>query len=346
MDPASPASEPAAEPVPSDLPVDAPGADPAAVDPTDPLAVALDPAASAAVDPAAEPAAAAKPKADLTARLASMSRKAREAAIKARTAEQAAEAATAKLADLDARLDAARKDPTKVKELLAMVGLDFRKVVDVYAETPDLTPEQQANKLLADTRNEVAELKKSIEADATKATEQKNAAALAERLAEIGQAVAKAGDKAEICARLGEEASRDIFGIVTDAWNRAGRPVLDPGEFEDAVNAAIEKQEMIYEDRGKKLAKKSKTIAAEAAVAATKTKSGLPKGLVREDEDLSEKDKKIVEGLIDMTAPAAGSQRTKPRTIGSAMGGSAPPRATPSGEQDPRDALRDVLALA
>jgi hypothetical protein len=309
-----------------------------------------DPLAEVLAD-AAEPApAAAKPKVDLTARLAALSRGKREATIAARAAELKATEAQTKLADLDSALDAARKDPKKVKDLLARVGLDFRQVVDVYAEDDSVaTPETLAAKTLADTKAAVDELKAERAKDAAAAQAKAVEAQRVETLAGISQTIAKAADKYEICARLGDEAANDVFTIVTDAWQRAGRPQLDPGEFEDAVAAAIETQELRYEERGKKLAKTAKgaaaaTAAGAAPTARTSKKTGLPAGLVREDHgELSDKDKAIIEGLVDKSAPAETSQRTKPRTISSSLGGSAPPRTVATGEMDPREAFRSLF---
>lgn len=370
MDPTSTASE--ATPAATDAapaPVEgaqAEGAEPAAPLPPDPLEAALAatetaaPAGEGAPAPAAagdtpapaDPAAAAKPRVDLTARLASMSRKAREAALAAKAAEQRAAAAEQQAQSFAGLFEKVKGDPKAVKELLAKAGVDFRQVVDVYAEDEaPATPEQVAAKAIEGVKAELDALKKAREDEAKAAASRANEAQLAETLAGIQQAISKAGDKAELCARLGEEAARDVFGIVTDAWNRAGRPQLTPEDFNESVAYAIEKQELIYEERGKKLAKGAKPATPGAPAPAATTATGLPRGLVASDKApaagtsaLSEKDQEIVNGLIDKTAPAAGSQRAKPRTIGSSLGGSAPPRATTDGAQDPRDALRDVLA--
>lgn len=367
MDPTSTASEatPAAAdaaPAPAEG-AQTEGAEPAAPLPPDPLEAALaatetaapagEGAPAAAGDTPADPAAvAAKPRVDLTARLASMSRKAREAALAAKAAEQRAAAAEQQAQSFAGLFEKVKGDPKAVKELLAKAGVDFRQVVDVYAEDEaPATPEQVAAKAIEGVKAELDALKKAREDEAKAAASRANEAKLAETLAGIQQAISKAGDKAELCARLGEEAAREVFGIVTDAWNRAGRPQLTPEDFNESVAYAIEKQELIYEERGKKLAKGAKSATPGAPAPAATTATGLPRGLVASDKApaagasaLSEKDQEIVNGLIDKTAPAAGSQRAKPRTIGSSLGGSAPPRATTDGSQDPRDALRDVLA--
>jgi hypothetical protein len=360
MEPTSPASEPSvaspdaaggagADPMDplgqSDGPIagaaagDAPGASDSGAPAADPLAQAL-----AEAD---KPAAAAKPKVDLTARLASMSRKAREAAIAARDAERRAEEAQAKATDWETAIAAAKsKGPEAVRALLDKAGVPFRTVVDAYAELPDLTAEQQASKLLADTKAAVDELKAERDKDTQAAQARAIEAQRVEMLAGISQTIAKQAEKFEICARLGGEAANDVFSIVTNAWNQAGRPQLEPGEFEDAVAAAIETQELRYEERGKKLAKTAKGAAVIAAAAAPRTskRTGLPAGLVREDSgELSDKDKAIIDGLVDKSAPAETSQRAKPRTISSSLGGSAPPRAAATGEMDPREALRSLF---
>jgi hypothetical protein len=333
----------------------APGPDPTApavVDDSAPPAPAdgAPPPAVPAATPTPEPVAAKRP--DLTGRLAALSKQSREAARAARTAEQRAKAAESKAADFEAILSKAATDPSAMDALFSKAGLTFDTIVNRYADaTPQLTPEQARDKAIEELRAETAAIKKAREDEvnaARNAAAQRQAeAARAETLGSIAQTIAKQADKYEICARLGEEAANDVFAEVVSTWNKAGRPELMPGEFEEAVAAAIEHQELIYEDRGRKLAKGQRTPAATPA-AATAAKTGLtpkgeplPDGLIR--GALSEKDEDILKGLTDKTAPAYESQRAKPRTINSSLGGSAPPRAPARGAMDPRDALREVL---
>ena len=305
------------------------------------------PAAQVQSEPAAK-------RPDLTGRLAALSKQTREAARAARTAEQRAAAAEAKAADFEAIISKAASDPAAMDALFSRAGLTFDTIVNRYADaTPQLTPEQAQAKAIDELRAEVNAQKQAREAEATAA---RNAAiqrqaeqARAETIGSISQAIAKQADKYEICARLGEEAANDVFGVVVKAWNDAGRPQLMPGEFEEAVDAAIQQKELEYENRGKKLSKQAKAAAAQAAAAAP-AKTGLagkedplPKGLVPTSR-LTDTDEDILRGLTDKTAPAADSQRARPRTINSSLGGSAPPRAPARGSMDPRDALREVLA--
>lgn len=313
--------------------------------------------APAAGTPAAPAEPAAPARADVTARLAALSKQNREAARAARAAEQRAAAAEAKAADFDTLIAKAANDPAAMDALFAKANLNFEKIVNRYAETtPELTAEQSQAKAIDDLRAELQAQKQAREDErrAAEATALRRQAetAKAETLGSISQMITKQADKYEICARLGDEAASDVFTEVVDAWKKAGQPQLMPGEFEEAVQAAIELQELRYEERGKKLAKAARAAAgAPPAGAAAPAKEGLaPKGdplpaeLIGGGKTISDKDTDILKGLIDKTAPAYDSQRAKPRTINSSLGGSAPPRAPARGSMDPRDALREVLA--
>lgn len=316
------ATPPAGNPVVGDVPADSPVAEQSTGDPA-----------------ATEPPAAAAPKTpNLTARLAALSKEKREAQKQAKAAQAAKEALEARLQPVDKLLARAQSgDMTVIPELFKLTGLDFRKIVEFHAgqgEQPEADP-------VSELKNEIAELKKARE-DETKAAQQRaQEASRAEMLGSIRTAIKANAEKFEICDRLGDEAAADVFAEVAEAWNKAGRPQLEPGEFDEAVLAAIEIQEGRYEERGKKLAKKAKAAAAQPA--ATQAETDLPAGLTASDS-ISDKDADILKGLIDKTAPATNSPRAKPRTIGRDMGGSAPPRVAPTGDRDPREALRDLIA--
>ena len=142
-----------------------------------------------------------------------------------------------------------------------------------------------------------------------------------------------------------------MYGEVLRAWNEAGRLPFEPGEYEQAVLAAADLVELRYEARGKLLVKQAK-----AAAAATEDKTGKngaaskggrkkdPLEAVAEGGALSDKDQAIVDGLLDKTAPAEGSQRARPRGINSELRNGSPRGSSSSAGMDSRDALRDVLA--
>lgn len=337
-----------------------PSEGPAALDPgAAPAPAAQQPGASPA--PAAAegqpPAAAPEPRANLTARLAALSRENREAARRAREAEAARTAAEAKATDFETLLQKAATDPAAMDALFKRAGLTFETVVNRYAEQPvELTPEQAQAKAIEDLRKEVAAEKEARAKEAQAAAERAAQAQRAETIATISQTIGKQAEKFEICARLGEEAANDVLTEVVSSWNKAGRPELMPGEFEEAVQAAIELQELRYEERGKKLMKQARAAAAAPAPAAAPGAAApaaqpslapkgdpLPAGLTG-STPISDKDADIIRGLTDKTAPAYDSQRAKPRTINSSLGGSAPPRAPARGAMDPRDALREAIA--
>lgn len=343
--------EPASTPAPVSTPADAPAGDPApgtdttTGDPAEPVTEA--PVADPGAEPAApaEPAAAApptKPRVDLTARLAKLSREKRESDLAAKAAARERDEAKANLQKFDSRLAKAKAgDPAEVRALLQEAGIEFRTIVDAYAEQPDpesLPPEAKQAAAVEAVRKELDALKKQREDEAKDAAARAAKAAEAQMVAGVTETITKQAEKFEICARLGDEAARDVLKEVTTAWQKAGQPELMPGEFEEAVQAAIEVCEMRYEERGKKLVKQAK---APGAVPAS-TDSKLPPAL-QGAVALSDKDADIVAGLIDKSAPLASSQRAKPKTIGSSLGGSAPPRDLSRGDMDPRDALRAVL---
>jgi len=324
-------------------------------------APAAQPAAAAPVPADAQsPAATPEPRANLTARLAALSRENREAARARREAEAARAAAEAKATDFETLLTKAASDPAAMDALFKRANLTFEAVVNRYADQPtELTPEQAQAKAIEDLRKEVAAEKEARAAEAKAAAERAAQTQRAETLATISQTIGKQAEKFEICARLGEEAAADVLAEVVSSWNKAGRPELMPGEFEEAVQAAIELQEIRYEERGKKLMKQARAAAAAAAAppagtpgapAAAAAATGLaPKGEplpagLTPSTPISDKDADIIKGLTDKTAPAYDSQRAKPRTINSSLGGSAPPRAPARGSMDPRDALREALA--
>jgi colicin import membrane protein len=316
-------------------------------------APAVDPAAPAGTPPAAEPAPAVEARANVTARLAALSKQNREAARATRAAEQRAAAAEAKAAEWDAIAAKAASDPATMDRALAKLNVNFEQIVNRYADAnPELTPEQAQAKAVEELRADLAAQKKAIadeKAAAQAQTAQRQAqAARIETIGSISQTIAKQAEKYEICARLGDEAANDVFSTVVQNWKAAGQPQLMPGEFEDAVAAAIELQELRYEERGKKLAKAAARAAAPAngtpgaKTALAPKGDALPDGLIG-GSSLSDKDADILKGLTDKTAPAYESQRAKPRTINSSLGGSAPPRTPARGAMDPRDALREVL---
>lgn len=302
----------------------------------DPAAAVVEAAAAAE---AAKVAAAAKKQPNLTARLAALSTEKREAQKAARAAEQKATQLAERLAPLDAMLARAQSgDLSVIPQLFKATGLDFKKVVEFHAgqgEEPTVDP-------IAELKNEIADLRKTRDEETKAAATRAQQANIATTLGGIAGTIKANAEKFEICARLGDEAARDVFKGVSDAWVEAGSPDLEPGEFEEAVLAQIEVQEMAYEKRGALLAKKARAAAAPAAATALATKnSDLPADI--SGGPMSDKDEDILNGLIDKSAPGASSQRAKPRTISSALGGSAPPRTVSRGDMDPREALRELL---
>lgn len=364
MDPAS-AAAPAPETAVTDAPppaadppapaADTPPGDPAATPPAgDPPADDKTPA-----DPPAAAAPEAKKGPNLTARLAEMSREKRELERQARQAAKERDEAQSRAKDLDTILERAKTDNTVIPMLFEKAGLDFKRVVDFYAaDGAEKTPDQLQQEALASLKGEVDALKKQRDKEAAEAKQRADQAAIQEQVAGIAQVIAKGGEKFEICARLGDEAARDVHKLVVETWVKIGSPDLMPGEYDEAVLAAIETKELEYEERGKKLAKATKsgtpaTPAAEGAQApaqgaptngAHKNPTGLPDGLTAATSKLSDKDEDIVKGLIDRTAPGNSSQRAKPRTINSQLGGSAPPKAPARADMDPREALRAITA--
>jgi hypothetical protein len=293
----------------------------------------------------------------VTARLAALSRENREAkriAREAGNARKAAEAraaeAAAKISDFDALIAKAKADPSTIPALVDKLGITFERIVESYAASgEEATAEAKTAKELADIRAELAETKKLRETELAEKTRRAEESQRTEVISTISQRIEKAKDKFEICARLGDEAANDVFKLVVATWEKAGRPELMPGEFEEAVDAAMEVTEAGYEDRGKKLAKAARAAATPGATATNDSNKG---GLVKQGvalpdsltaKPLSDKDQDILRGLTDKTAPAYDSQRAKPRTINSSLGGSAPPRQSTPGAMDPRDALREVL---
>lgn len=339
--PADPTQTPAA----ADPPVgDAPPAEGAeAAASADPTAKPKAAKAKAKEEPAEPPA---KQGPDLTARLAKMSRENRETRTALREAERRATEAAQRATDFESIL-ALGKDEAKIPDLLAKLGIPFEKVVSAYAGQPEQTPEQKRDAEIAALRKRLDDdaVAKAKDADDAKARDDaaKEASARAQYVDMCGQAIKAKADQFEICARLGEEAANDVFGLVITAWGKAGKPELMPGELDEAIATAIEVQELKYEQRGKQLAKGlAKPNGANGAANGAKKDSELPAGLTA--SKLSDTDEAILSGLIDKTAPAAGSQRAKPRTINSSLGGSAPPKSAARGSMDPRDALREVLA--
>ena len=346
----SPAAAPAPAPAPD--PASTPAADPPAPatptgDTPAPGTPATPPAPAEGTPPAAAAPADVKPKLNVTARLAALSSENRRAQAAIRQAEARAEAAAAKASEFESAVEAAKNSPAAVKALLEKIGVPFERVVDAYAEQ-ELTPDQKVAAQLAAVQKRLDDDAAAREREAQAAQQRALENDRAEKIGGIVESIKAGADKFEICARLGEEAANDVFAEVVTAWNKAGRPQLMPGEYEEAVQAAIELTELRYEERGKKLAK---TKAANGAVngngahAPAANGSDLPAGLTA-DKPISDKDEDILKGLIDKTAPAFGSARAKPRSINSELGGSAPPPAPARGSMDPRDALRDVLAGA
>jgi hypothetical protein len=298
---------------------------------------------AAKAKPAEPPPAAAKKEPNLTARLASLSRDNRETRAALKAAEDKATAAAQRVTDFEAVL-ALGKDDATIPALLERLGIPFEKVVNAYAGQPEQTAEQLRDAKLAALEKKLNDDAAARQAEADKAKVEadasREASARAEYVGMCGKAITANAGKYEICARLGDEAANDVFGLVIKAWGDAGKPQLMPGELEEAIEKAVEVQELKYEERGKQLAKQG--AKPNGAAAATAKDSDLPPHLT--GGKLSDKDDDILSGLIDKTAPATSSQRAKPRTINSSLGGSAPPRQPARGSMDPRDALREVLA--
>jgi hypothetical protein len=319
---------------------------------------ASDPDAPAGGKPAAAPDARAARQASLTGRLAELSTARREAERKVRVLERERDEARQQSAAFGQLLQQARAgDKDAIPKLFEAAGLDFQKVVEFYAAEPGqgaapATPEAKAIAAVADLQAKFAAWEKDRDEAVARNTATAREAQRLEHVAAIGKTIAKNSEKFEISARLGDEAAEAVFAEVVNAWEKAGRPALEPGEYDDAVLAAIDYVELQYEERGRKLAKQGKkpatgepaaTPAGAAAGAEVKLDkdTGLPEGLA--GGKLSETDEQILAGLIDKTAPGANSQRAKPRTINSQLGGSAPPKLRATGDMDPREAFRALL---
>lgn len=330
-----------------------------------PAEVGTEPGAGGASEPAAaakgkqEPAAAvpaeppAKKGPDVTGRLAHLSRQNREAQQALRQAEADKTAAQARVAEFDALLSQA-KNKADIPGLLAKLNIPFEDIVNAYADVqePDLTPEQVEAQA---TKKAIEDLRAKLEEQERVSGEERKAAAVraenaarADAIAGIVQTIAKSADKNEICARLGDEAASEVWSTVLTAWDKLGRPQLMPGEYEEAVERAIEVVELRYEERGRKLAKTAKVNGTSNGHGAAPggNANGAPKGSAAGNGDgkLSETDEALLSGLIEKQAPGASATRAKPRTINSSLGGSAPPKNPARGGMDPRDALREVLA--
>lgn len=328
---------------------------------------AKDPEAEPAKEPV-KPEEAQKPRPNLTARMAALSTEKRVAERKARDAEAArtaaeakATAAEAKAREIDDMLAKARGDRKLIPALLKRAGLDFEEIVNAYAEQNEEPRELTADDKIAaleakieedraarakDAEDREAERKR--EATARAAREEENARL--EYVAGIAETIKKNAEKFEICARLGDEAATDVFNIVIRAWDKGGREPLLPGEFEEAVLAAVDVQELRYEERGQKLQKQLKANG--TANGAGNGKPNGHNGTTGAGKDskqpatngaLSDKDAEIAQALIDKTSAGQTSSRPKPRTINSSLGGSAPPTAPTRGSMDPKEALREVL---
>lgn len=345
---------PAADAPPADAPVgDAPasGDQPPADDGTAAAASADAKPAKAPKGKKDEPPPAPEPKRgpDVTARLAALSRDNRETRKALRTAENAAATAAARAGEFDALIaKAQRGDDTAIEEVFQKFGFDFTRVVNHFAGKGDEpTPEQKRDREIADLRAKYEANERRLAEEAQRQQVAQAEGQRQEMLGGIAQTIQKQADKFEICARLGEEAANDVLTEVSKAWEKSGRHPLEPGEYEDAVDKAIEFVELQYEERGKKLMKGAAKANganghANGANGAAKVSLELPANLA--GGKLSDKDEDIIAGLIDKTAPGASSQRNKPRTINSSLGGSAPPKQPATGAMDPREALRQVLA--
>lgn len=326
-----------------------------------------EPEADPAKDPA-KPEDAAKPRPNLTARMAALStekrvaeRKAREAEAGRTAAEAKATAAERKASEIDELLVKARGDRKLIPALLKRAGLEFEEIVNAYAEQNEEPRELTADDKIAALEAKIEEdraarakesqdreAERKREETARTAREEENARL--EYIAGISETIKKVADKFEICARLGDEAATDVFDLVIKTWDKAGRPKLMPGEFEEAVLSAIDVQELRYEERGKKLQKQLKANG--TANGAGNGKSNGSNGANGAGKDskqpatngaLSDKDAEIAQALIDKTSAGNQSSRPKPRTINSSLGGSAPPTTPARGTMDPKEALREVL---
>jgi len=294
----------------------------------------------------AEPSARSGP--DLTRRLADMSRDNREHRKALADTTRELESAHQRLADFDGLIKRSQAgDGAAIEEIYNRFGLSFEKIVDYHAGKPDPTPEQARDAEVAALRAELKADKEARQQEQQQAqqamAQQREAAARAEYVGMCGQHIKAAGDQAEICGRLGDEAAEAVFGKVIKAWGDAGRPELMPGELEEAIDKAIEVQELEYEKRGQLLVKKlNGTNGTNGHANGAAKTSDLPAGLT--GGKLSDTDETILNGLIDKSAPGEKSQRAKPRSISSQMGGSAPPKTAPRGGMDAREALRATLA--
>jgi len=330
---------------------------------TDPLKEALEGTDPGDGQPPAD--ASGKPRVNLTARLAQISAQRRQEKIAARQAlqeaSQARQQAEAAASDFQALVAKAKNPETRgeaIDELYSRFGISFEAIVDHEAKRDaQLTPEQRA-------ANELDALKKRLEdqerraADREKQEAERNAQAIrASHIAGIKGEIARQAETYELCARNPDEAADDVIATVTKAWEKAGKPKLEQGEFEEAVQEAIKVVELRLEQRGKDAVKRymkgqgktppaaapangaAKTDGAAPAARSPKT-SDLPEGFI--SGQLSDKDEELIRGLIDRTAPADTSARARPRTISSELGGAAPPRSPVNGAMDPRDALREV----
>lgn len=298
--------------------------------------------------------AAGKPKINLTARLAEISRRARMerqasrvAISEATKARQAAESRLATFDSLAARAKAG--DEAAIDEIYSAFGVSFEQIVNREARRGEApTPEQKQASDLAAIRKELDDLKKYKEDAETNAVKRAEAQARANHVAGIVAHIRGNPEAFELCGRNPQEAADDVIAEVTKAWEKAGRPRLQQGEFDEAVIEAIKLTELRYEERGKRYTKTPKNGkpngAPSPAAGEVEDKTGLPVGLTTASAKLSDKGEDIVRGLIDRTAPGEESPRAKPRTINSNLGGGAPPARRVDGSMDPREALREVTA--
>jgi hypothetical protein len=275
-----------------------------------------------------------------------MSKDNREARKALQQTNRALEQASQRLTDFESLIQRAQSgDDTAIDDVYNRFGLSFERIVNYHAGKPDPTPEQARDA-------EIAALRKRLDDEAGARQRERDEAKVASDAAReqaargeyvglCAQHIKTAAEKAEICGRLGDEAAQAVFARVVSAWAEAGQPELMPGELEEAIDKAVEVQELEYEKRGQLLVKKLSNGHANGTNGAGKN-SDLPAGLT--GSKLSDTDETIVNGLIDKSAPGANSQRAKPRSISSQMGGSAPPKTAPRGGMDARDALRDTLA--
>lgn len=309
----------------------------------------------------------AKPRPNLTARLAALStekrvaeRKAREAEAARKAAEEKAAAAEAKARRIDDLIAKAKGDRKQIPVLLKEAGIEFEEIVNAFAEQSEepreLTAEEKFAALEAKIEEDRAarekekqerEAERKREEQARIAREEENARL--EYVASVAEMVKKNGEQFEICARLGDEAATEIFNKFLFVWDKAGRPQLMPGEFEEAILKAAEVQELTYEERGRKLLKQGKVNGtANGANGKPNGSNGAANGAAKDSKQpstngaLSDRDAELAKALIDKTS--AGLKSYRPKTINSSLGGSAPPKQPAQGSMDPKQALREALA--